>query len=65
MSFIPTGHRVFLDTNILLYAVTEHPGYGKWANALLDRICSNEVEGVISVIVLNELLHQLVIGKVS
>ena len=49
MSFIPTGHRVFLDTNVLLYAVTEHPGYGEWANVLLDRIRSNEVEGVISV----------------
>jgi len=65
MSFIPTGHRVFLDTNVLLYAVTEHPGYGEWTNVLLDRIRSNEVEGVISVIVLNELLHQLVIGEVS
>ena len=65
MSSIPTGCRVFLDTNVLLYAVTEHPGYGEWANVLLDRICSNEVEGAISVIVLNELLHQLVIGEVS
>jgi len=65
MSSIPTGCHVFLDTNVLLYAVTEHPGYGEWANVLLDRICSTEVEGVISVIVLNELLHQLVIGEVS
>jgi predicted nucleic acid-binding protein len=65
MSSIPIGRRVFLDTNVLLYAVTEHPGYGKWANVLLDRIRNNTVEGVISVIVLNELLHQLVIGEVS
>ncbi len=65
MLSMPTGCRVFVDTNVLLYAVTEHPGYGGWANVLLDRICSNEVEGVISVIVLNELLHQLVIGEVS
>jgi predicted nucleic acid-binding protein len=65
MPSIPTGRRVFLDTNVLLYAVTEHPGYGKWADVLLDRIRNNRVEGVISVIVLNELLHQLVIGEVS
>ena len=51
MPSIPTGRRVFLDTNVLLYAVTEHPGYGKWANVLLDRIRNNTVEGVISVIV--------------
>jgi len=57
MSSIPTGCRVFLDTNVLLYAVAEYPGYGEWANALLDRICSNEVEGVISVVVLNEVIR--------
>ncbi len=34
MPSIPTGRRVFLDTNVLLYAVTEHPGYGQWANVL-------------------------------
>jgi predicted nucleic acid-binding protein len=65
MPSIPTGRRVFLDTNVLLYAVTEHPGYGKWADVLPDRIRNNRVEGVISVIVLNELLHQLAIGEVS
>jgi predicted nucleic acid-binding protein len=51
MPSIPTGRRVFLDTNVLLYAVTEHPGYGKWANVLLDRIRNKRVEEVISVIV--------------
>lgn len=38
MSTIPTDSRVFLDTNILLYAVTEHPRFGPWCDALLDRI---------------------------
>lgn len=65
MSSVPTRCRVFVDTNILLYAVTEHPVYSEWANTLLDRIRRGEVEGVVSVIVLNELLHQLVIGEVS
>ena len=65
MSPVPTGGRVFVDANVLLYAVTEHPVYGEWANTLLDRISRGEVEGVVSVIVLNELLHQLVIGEVS
>lgn len=65
MSPIPTGSCVFLDTNVLLYAVTEHPDYGEWVDSLLDRIRNSEIEGVISVIVLNELLHQLVVGEVS
>lgn len=54
ISPVPTRCRVFMDTNILLYAVTEHPVYGEWANTLLDRIRRDEVEGVVSVIVLNE-----------
>jgi predicted nucleic acid-binding protein len=32
MSSMPTKCRVFVDTNVLLYAVTEHPVYGEWAN---------------------------------
>ena len=64
MSSVPTKRRVFVDTNVLLYGVTEHPIYGKWANTLLDRINRGEIEGVVSVMVLNELLHQLVIGEV-
>ncbi len=34
MSSVPTKCRVFVDTNVLLYAVTEHPVYGEWANTL-------------------------------
>lgn len=45
MSSVPTKCRVFVDTNVLLYAVTEHPVYGEWANTLLDRISRGEIEG--------------------
>jgi len=38
MPSIPIGRRVFLDTNVLLYAVTEHPGYGKWAD--VSHLCA-------------------------
>ena len=37
MRNIPDNTQVFLDTNIFLYAITEHPRFGLWCNALLDR----------------------------
>lgn len=57
MNQVPSGSRLFLDTNILLYAISEHPRFGPWCDALLDRIRRGDVTGYISVIVLNELIH--------
>lgn len=65
MRIIPDNTQVFLDTNIFLYAITEHPRFGLWCNALLDRIDRGNVKGHISVMVLNELTHRLVIGEVA
>jgi predicted nucleic acid-binding protein len=65
MMEIPSHSQVFLDTNILLYAITEQPRFGPWCNDLLDRIHGGHVKGHISVIVLNELIHKLVIGEVA
>ena len=65
MTGIPSHTQVFLDTNILLYAVTDHPRFGPWCNDFLDRIDGGHVKGHISVIVLNELIHKLMIGEVA
>ena len=65
MNSIPAGSRVFLDTNILLYAIAEHPRFGFWCDGLLDRIHRGELAGHVSVIVLNELVHKLMIGEVA
>lgn len=62
---ITPGSVLFLDTNILIYALTEHPRFGRWCDDLLTRISRGEVKGYISVIVLNELLYKLVIGEVA
>jgi len=62
---IPSHSQVFLDTNILLYAVTDHPRFGQWCNTLLDRIHRGDVTGHISAIVLNEFIHKLIIGEVA
>ena len=62
---IPSHSQVFLDTNILLYAVTDHPRFGQWCNTLLDRIHRGDVIGHVSVIVLNEFTHKLIIGEIA
>lgn len=62
---IPSNSQVFLDTNILLYAVTDHPRFGQWCNTLLDRIHRGDVTGHVSAIVLNEFIHKLIIGEVA
>lgn len=65
MNQVPSGTHLFLDTNILLYAIAEHPRLGPWCDTLLDRIRQGDVAGYISVIVLNELIHKLIIGEVA
>jgi len=62
---ISSHSKVFLDTNILLYAVTDHPRFGQWCNALLDRIHRGDVTGYVSAVVLNEFIHKLIIGEVA
>lgn len=65
MNDIPTDSQIFLDTNILLYAIAEHPRFGPWCDTLLDRIQRGELVGHVSVIVLNELVHKLIVGEVA
>jgi hypothetical protein len=35
---IPSGSRVFLDSNTLIYSITAHPIYGPACKLLLDRV---------------------------
>ena len=65
MNSIPSNSRIFIDTNILLYAITDHPRFGLWCNTLLDRIYKVEITGYISVVVLNELIHKLIVGEIA
>lgn len=65
MSEIPQAIYVFVDTNILIYSVSSHPIYGQWCDELFDRISKGELRGSISVIILNELLHKLMIGEIA
>ena len=62
---VPLGLEIFLDTNIFLYSISGHPKYGDWCEELLDRVKAGDIKGGISVIVINELIHKLVIGEVA
>jgi predicted nucleic acid-binding protein len=65
MKKIPDRSHVFLDTNILLYAVADHPRFGPWCNNLFDRVYRGDLTGYISGIVLNEFIHKLIIGEIA
>jgi predicted nucleic acid-binding protein len=56
---IPTGTRVFLDTNTLVYAVMAHHTYGAACKVLLDRVEHQDLQGFTSADVLGEMAHRL------
>lgn len=62
---LSSGSKLFIDTNIFLYAIMEHPVYGKTSKNLLENIEIGIVQGYTSVIVMNELLHKLIIGEIA
>jgi predicted nucleic acid-binding protein len=62
---VPSGLEIFIDTNFFLYSISEHPKYGAYCERFLERVKSGDLKGKISVIVLNELLHKLIIGEIA
>lgn len=62
---LPPDTKIFIDTNIFLYAISNHPEHGQECNNFFDRIKDEELQGVVSLIVLNELIYKLVIGEVA
>jgi predicted nucleic acid-binding protein len=62
---IPTGSRVFLDANTLVYAVIAHPAYGTACKDLLDRVENQDLQGFTSAHVLSEMAHRLMTIEAS
>src|SRR6266851_4165866 len=56
---IPQGTSCFVDANILLYALTNHPTYGAACADFLKRIENQEIIAVTSTYVLGEVVHRL------
>lgn len=56
---IPSGAQVFIDANIFLYPALNDRRFMAASSAFLKRVEAGEVQGFTSVLVLNEVLHQL------
>jgi uncharacterized protein len=65
LSQLQSGERVFIDTNIFLYAVFEHSAYGKSCRDFLKRVEKEELLGFASDLVLNEVFHKLMISEIA
>jgi hypothetical protein len=56
---IPTGTRVFLDANTLVYAAIAHQVYGTACKLLLDRVEHQDLLGFTSADALGDVAHRL------
>lgn len=56
---------IFIDTNVFLYDITDHPDFGLSTKNFFKNIELGIFQGKTSIIVLNELLHKLVIGEIA
>jgi predicted nucleic acid-binding protein len=58
---VPTGARIFVDSNILVYHFQPHPSFGPSCHRLLERIERQDIEGFTSTNLLGELAHRLMV----
>ncbi len=56
---IPAGTTVFVDANILLFALSNHSQYGAACETFLDRVEHQEITAVTSPHVLGEVVHRM------
>ena len=61
---IEPGTIVFIDANILLYAVFGHWKFGDSSKCLLDSINDGKYNGITSVLVCNEVFHRSLIAEI-
>lgn len=65
LSIIPTGKKVFIDANIFLYEVFDHPKFGENAYRILKDVESGVITGITSTMVLDEVLHKMILFEAS
>jgi predicted nucleic acid-binding protein len=65
LSRIPTGKKVFIDANIFLYEVFNHPKFGENAYRILKDVENGVIKGITSTLVLDEVLHKMILIEVS
>lgn len=62
---LAAGTTVFVDANILIFALTGHPAYGAACDLFLDRVENQELTAVTSTYVLGEVVHRVMVIEAS
>src|SRR5438874_9628518 len=62
---LAAGTTVFVDANILVYALANHPTHGVSCDQFLDRVENQEIVAVTSTHVLGELVHRMMTIEAS
>lgn len=62
---IPAGKTVFLDANIFLYEVFDHPNFGDGSYRILKDVEESILNGVTSTLVLDEVLFKMILMEAS
>ncbi len=65
LSRISTGKTVFIDANIFLYEIFDHPNFGEGSYRILKDIENGAIKGVTSTLVLDEVLHKMILTETS
>jgi predicted nucleic acid-binding protein len=60
LSTLPSGEKVFIDSNILTYHLLNDPIYGKRCKEFIGRVENREFEGFISPIIISETLFNFI-----
>jgi len=64
LSDLPSGIKVYIDTNIFLYSAFKHPAFGDHCREFLIKMDEGEITGYVSDFVLNEIFHKLMVAEV-
>jgi predicted nucleic acid-binding protein len=62
---IPAGTTVFVDANVFIFALPNHPTYGAACEAFLDRVENQEITAVTSAHILGEVVHRMMTIEAS
>jgi predicted nucleic acid-binding protein len=62
---VAAGTTVFVDANILIFALTNHPTHGAACDEFLDRVENQEITAATSTHVLGEVVHRMMTIEAS
>jgi predicted nucleic acid-binding protein len=61
---VPSGTRIFIDSNIFLYIFLKHPKMGKSCQEFIKRTEEGDIQGIVDDFVYNEVMHKLMVTAI-